>query len=192
MAIPMPALTAIFFADSAAFRAWLEKHYGSKSELIVGFYKKSAQRAGLTYAEAVDEALCFGWIDGVVRSLDEERYCHRFTPRRAVSTWSNVNVRHMARLEAAGKLHPAGRAAFAARTTARTGTYAFEAKTPANLPAALEKRFRAHRAAWTFFNAQPPGYRRGRTFWVATAKQAATRERRLDRLITASAARRRL
>lgn len=188
MALP----TATFFANSAAFRAWLEKHYASEPELIVGFYKKSAGRSGLTYAEAVDEALCFGWIDGIIRRIDETRYCHRFTPRKSVSTWSNVNVRHMARLEAAGKVHPAGRAAFAARSEARTGIYAFEAKAPAKLPAALEKRLRANRAAWTFFNAQPPGYRRLLTFWVAAAKQAETRERRLDRLIKASAASRRL
>ncbi len=188
MALP----TATFFADSAAFRTWLEEHHARKTELIVGFYKKSAKRSGLTYAEAVDEALCFGWIDGIVRRLDDERYCHRFSPRKTGSIWSNVNVRHMARLESAGKVHPSGRAAFTARSAAKTGIYAFEAKAPAKFPSALEKRFRANRAAWTFFNAQPPGYRRLLTFWVATAKQAATRERRLDRLIAASAAGRRL
>lgn len=188
----MPASPAFFFASSAAFRAWLEKHYATQLELIVGFYKKSAARAGLTYAEAVDEALCFGWIDGIVRRIDDVSYSHRFTPRKAGSIWSNANVRHLARLEAAGKVHPAGRAAFAVRSAARTGVYAFEARNTARLPPPLARTFRANRAAWTFFAAQPPGYRRLMTFWVVSAKQPVTRERRLQRLIAASAAGQRL
>ncbi len=188
----MSAPSPIFFPDGAAFRAWLDKHYASEKELTVGFYKKSARRSGITYAEAVDEALCYGWIDGIVRRLDEERYTHRFTPRKPGSIWSNVNVRHIARLDAAGKLHPAGRAAFAARSAAKTGIYAFESKEPVALSPDFAKRFRAHRDAWTFFSAQAPWYRRQTTFWVGTAKQAATRERRLEKLIEASAAGRRI
>ncbi len=188
----MPAPPATFFADRATFRAWLEKHYASASALIVGFYKKKAQRRGLTYAEAVDEALCFGWIDGLIRRIDEVSYSHRFTPRKARSIWSNVNVRHMARLDAAGKLHPAGRAAFAARSAARTGVYSFESNQTARFSPAFEKTFRAQRAAWTFFQAQPPGYRRLTTFWVVSAKQPATRERRLHQLMAASGRGRRL
>jgi len=188
----MRAPAPIFFADHAPFRAWLEQHYASASELIVGFHKQSAQRAGLTYAEAVDEALCFGWIDGIIRKIDDVSYSHRFTPRKAGSTWSNVNVRHMARLDAAGRLHPAGRAAFVARSAAKAGIYSFESKEPVRLPPAFERTFRAQRAAWVFYAGQPPGYRRLTTFWVVSAKQPATRARRLQQIIAASACGRRL
>lgn len=188
----MAAQSPTFFVSGDAFRAWLKKHHASSSEVVVGFYRKSSARAGLTYPEAIDEALCFGWIDGVVRRLDDECYSRRFTPRKSGSIWSNVNVRHVARLTDAGKMHAAGLAAFAARSAAKTGIYSFEAKEAATLPPAFEKKLRANKNAWTFFQGQAPWYQRKVTWWVVKAKQEATRERRLAELIAGSAAGRRV
>lgn len=145
----------------------------------------------MIYREALDEALCFGWIDGLVKTIDAQRYMQRFTPRKPGSIWSNVNVRHIARLQAAGKMRPAGLAAFAARDEKKTGIYSFENR-PQRLTPALEKPFRANRSAWSFWEKQPPGYRRTMTWFVMSAKQPATRERRLVKLIAACAAHRRL
>ncbi|WP_438483115.1 YdeI/OmpD-associated family protein [Oleiharenicola lentus] len=185
-----------FFKTQALFREWLEANHATSTEFFVGFYKKTSGKGGLTWQEAVDEALCFGWIDGVMKSLGPESYMHRFTPRRAGSTWSNINVAHVARLTAAGKMHSAGVKAFEARTTGKTGIYRYEQATPASLiekfPTALEKNFRAAKAAWKHWEASPPGYRRRQTDWVASAKQAATQQARLARLIAAHAAGRRL
>jgi len=183
---------AVFFPDAAAFRAWLAAHHADTAELYVGFWKKSSGRGGLTYPEAVDEALCYGWIDGVIKSLGPEAYRHRFTPRQPTSIWSNVNVAHVARLTAAGRMAPAGLAAFAARRASRTGVYAFESKAPLRLPADFARRFKAHAAAWTFFSAQPPSYRRLILHKIVRSKLPATRERWLLRAIAASAAGRRL
>ncbi len=145
---PVPPPAVVFFASAAEFRRWLEKNHATTRELQVGFYKKSSGRGGLSYPEAVDEALCFGWIDGILRKLDDERYTHRFTPRRPGSIWSNVNVGHVERLRAAGRMHAAGLAAFAARSAAKTGIYSFEQGTQI-LPSAYEKQFRAHARAWS-------------------------------------------
>ncbi len=186
---PAPAPT--FFATPGEFRRWLEQHHATARELWVGYYKKSSGRGGMIYQEALDEALCFGWIDGLVRSLDAERYMQRFTPRQPASIWSNVNVRHIARLTAAGRMHAAGLAAYAARDPKKTGIYSFEQR-PSRFPSAMLKAFRANASAWKFWTAQPPGYQRQMTWWVLSAKQAATRERRLARLIAASAAQRRI
>lgn len=178
----------IFFRSAAEFRRWLEKNHATERELLIGFYKKSANRTGLSYKEAVDEALCFGWIDGIVRRIDDERHLQRYTPRKTGSIWSRINVANVERLNAAGRMQPAGLAAFAARRADRTGIYSFEAEQPAMFPAALARAFRARRKAWAFFRAQAPGYRQRVTHWVARGKQAATRERRLARLIAASEA----
>lgn len=185
-------MPATFFKSAADFRAWLEQNHATATELHVGAYKKASGRGGMTYAESVDQALCFGWIDGVVRRIDDVSFSHRFTPRKTGSIWSNVNVAHVARLSAAGLMHPAGLAAFAARRAAKTGIYAFERKTEPRLPAAFAKKFRAQKAAWNFFKAQPPGYRRLALHHIVAAKQPATRARRLEQLIAASAAGRRL
>jgi uncharacterized protein YdeI (YjbR/CyaY-like superfamily) len=179
------------FATPTAFRRWLERHHASERELWILFHKKASGKAGMTYREALDEALCFGWIDGRVKSIDGDSYMQRFTPRRPGSIWSNVNVRHIARLTAAGKMHPAGLTAFAARDEKKTGVYSFE-KRPENFPADLEKIFRAKPTAWRFWQAQPPGYRRVITHWVISAKREETRQRRLTTLITESAAGRRI
>ena len=178
----------VHFSSAAAFRAWLQQHHASASELWIGFYRKSAQKKGMTYAEAVDEALCFGWIDGIIKRVDDTRYTHRFTPRKPGSIWSKLNVGHVGRLSTAGKMHPAGLAAFASRQEAKTGIYSFEASQPAKLPPRFARQFRANRQAWEFFNAQPPGYRRLATFKIVMPKKEATRQRWLDRVIAASAA----
>ena len=183
-------MNVIHFESAAAFRAWLDRHHSSAAELQVGFHKKGSGLGGLTYLEAVDEALCFGWIDGVVRRIDEHSFTHRFTPRKAGSHWSNVNVRHVARLTAAGRMQPAGLAAFAARSAARTGTASYE-QPAKSLPPVFAKKFRAQAKAWAFFSAQPPGYRRLALHKIVSPKQAATRERWLERIIADSAAGRR-
>ncbi|MBL9203261.1 MAG: YdeI/OmpD-associated family protein [Opitutaceae bacterium] len=187
-----PAPRPTFFGGAAAFRAWLDENHATASELWVGFHRKDSGRGGITYPEALDEALCFGWIDGVRKKIAPESYTNRFTPRRSGSIWSNVNLAHVARLTAGGRMHPAGLAAFAARTTARTGVYSFERKLPPELPTELEGEFRAAQAAWKFFGTQPPGYRRLALHYVVSAKRAATRLRRLQRLIADSAQGRRL
>lgn len=181
----------VAFDSPAAFRVWLETHHASAPEIVVLFFKKASGRGGITYPEALDQALCFGWIDGVRRRRDEASYAIRFTPRRPGSIWSAVNIRHAERLIRSGGMQAAGLAAFKARTAKRTGVYSFE-KRPQALPRELEHRFRARKAAWTFFQAQPPGYRRTIIWWVVSAKQAATRERRLARLIAESAGERRV
>jgi uncharacterized protein YdeI (YjbR/CyaY-like superfamily) len=180
-----------FFKTASEFRRWLEKHHASATELWMGFYRKASGKAAITYHEALDEALCFGWIDGVRRRLDDEAYVQRFTPRTARSYWSAVNIRRVEGLIAAGRMHPAGLAAFERRDAAKAERYSFERKNAA-FDAALEKKFRANRKAWAFFESQPPGYRRVATHWVASAKKEETRQRRLETLIKESAAGRRL
>jgi uncharacterized protein YdeI (YjbR/CyaY-like superfamily) len=177
-----------FFATAAAFRRWLERNHATRRELLVGFWKRGTGRPSLTWPESVDEALCFGWIDGVRKRIDEESYTIRFTPRRAASAWSRVNVQRMAELEREGRVAPAGRAAFARRSEKHSGSYSYEQRRNAQLDAGSERRFRASPAAWKWFRAQPPGYRRTATFWVASAKREETRRRRLDQLIECSAA----
>lgn len=184
-------MSATHFASAADFRRWLERNHAVTPELLLGFYKKASGRGGLTYPEAVDELLCFGWIDGVKRRVDDERYTHRITPRRAGSIWSLVNVRHIERLTKAGQMHAAGGKAFAARKAVKTGIYSFENRSR-ELPAAYKKLFRANAKAWTFFMAQPPGYRRLVIYKTVSAKQEATRQRWLARVIAESAKGRRL
>lgn len=181
----------VFFDSPAEFRAWLEQHHATAPELWVGFHKKASGRGGLTYTEAVEEALCFGWIDGLLKPIDPHSYRQRFTPRRPRSIWSNINVARVKRLRDAGRMKPAGLAAFASRDPGRTGIYSFERR-PRALPAAFQRRFRAEPAAWAFWRAQPDGCRRTFTAWVLSAKREPTRERRFAALIAACAAGRRL
>lgn len=175
------------FRDAGGFREWLEKHHGTESELWIGFYKKGVPRQSIAYPAAVDEGLCFGWIDGITYRVDEELYTIRFTPRRKRSNWSAVNIRHVGELTDAGRMHPAGIAAFEARTSERTGTYSYENR-PAELPAEYGTRLRADKRAWTWWEGQTPSYRRAATWWVVSAKQEATRDRRLQQLIDDCAA----
>lgn len=171
-----------YFATAAAFRAWLEEHHGHAKELIVGFYKVGARKDPLRYAAAVDEALCFGWIDGVRRSIDDERYSARFTPRRPRSIWSTIMIARAEALIAAGSMRPAGLAAFGARSAERSSVYSFE-NAPRALDEAQEAALRANAKAWAYWEKMPPGYRRTATFWLGSAKKEATRARRLALLI---------
>lgn len=184
-------MKVVHFASAAALRRWLERHHATAAELYLGFYRKGSGKGGPTYAEALDELLCFGWIDGVVRRVDDVSFCHRVTPRKPGSIWSRINVGHVERLTRAGRMQPAGLAAYAARRADRTGVYSFERES-ATLPAGFTAIFRRERPAWAFWNRQPPGYRRTLTHWVTSAKQEATRRRRLDRLIAACQAGERL
>ncbi len=176
-----------FFKTPIAFRAWLEQHHANRAELFVGFYKKGSGRGGMTYSEAVEVALCFGWIDGVLGPIDHEKYMHRFTPRKQRSYWSAVNLKRAEALQARGEMHPAGLAALARRPEDSGRRYAFEAEAM-TLSAAFTRRFKAEQKAWAFFQRQAPSYRKRMTHHVMSAKQAETRERRLVRLIAASAA----
>ncbi|HEX7048787.1 MAG TPA: YdeI/OmpD-associated family protein [Longimicrobiales bacterium] len=176
-----------FFRTPAEFRAWLERHHATADELWVGFYKKTSGRPSLTWPESVDEALCFGWIDGIRKSIDEVSYRIRFTPRRPGSIWSTANIRRAQELIEAGRMQPAGLEAFAGRKEDRTRRYSFD-QGVVELGEAYEAEFRANAKAWAFFEAQPPSYRRTATWWVISAKREETRRRRLATLIRDSEA----
>jgi uncharacterized protein YdeI (YjbR/CyaY-like superfamily) len=179
-------MTARYFRAAAEFRRWLAAHHATETELLVGFYKKASGIVGITYKEAVDEALCYGWIDGIKKRVDEARYTHRFSPRKAVSIWSTVNARRVAELIALKRMAKPGLEAWARRDPKKTGIYSFENR-PKTFEPALERTFKAEKAAWAFFCVQPPGYQRLMTFYVMSAKQPETRARRLARLIESSA-----
>jgi uncharacterized protein YdeI (YjbR/CyaY-like superfamily) len=176
-----------FFESPAAFRAWLDEHHETAQELWVGFYKKSSGRPSITWPESVDEALCFGWIDGIRKSLDDNSYTIRFTPRKPRSNWSAVNIARVAELTRLGQVRPAGRKAFERRVEEKSGVYSYEQRHAAQLGEAYEQQFRANPAAWDFFQAQPAGYRRTAIWWVVSAKKEATRLKRLATLIEDSA-----
>jgi uncharacterized protein YdeI (YjbR/CyaY-like superfamily) len=174
------------FRTPAAFRAWLERHHATATELELRLFKVHAAHRGITYAQALDEALSFGWIDGVVHRLDEDSFRQRYTPRRPRSTWSRRNIDHVERLKKAGRMTPAGLAAYEAREAERSGVYSFEQEGQALAPP-YAKAIRANRAAWVFFQAQAPGYRRMTAHWVMSAKKEETRARRLGILIDSAA-----
>jgi uncharacterized protein YdeI (YjbR/CyaY-like superfamily) len=178
----------VFFATRDELRAWLERHHADRDELWVGLYKKGSGKPSVTWPEVVDEALCFGWIDGVRRSLGPDSYVNRLTPRRPRSNWSAVNVKRVGELIAEGRMTPAGLAAFEARTGDRTGVYSYEQRHDAVLEPEQEERFRAAPDAWEWFQSRSPYYRRAAVYWVTSAKRAETRERRLQTLIEDSAA----
>jgi len=174
-----------FFASQAKWREWLEKNHATAAELWVGFHKVHTKKPSITWPQSVDEALCFGWIDGLRQGLGDDAYMIRFTPRRPGSVWSAVNLRRVGELTKAGLMREAGLAAFGRRDPARAG-YTYQAQDTPFDDAAL-KIFRRERAAWKFFNAQPPGYRRVVTHWVMSAKREETRAKRLAQLIADSA-----
>jgi uncharacterized protein YdeI (YjbR/CyaY-like superfamily) len=178
----------IFFKTSAELRDWLDANHATATELFVGGWRKDAGRLSVTWQELVDEALCVGWIDSIRRSLPGGAWSQRLTPRRKGSNWSAVNVANVERLRAAGRMRPAGEAAFAARTAARTGVYSYEQRHDAQLSPEQEAAFRADAAAWAWFESRPQSYRTGATWWVVSAKRPETRERRLASLVEASAA----
>lgn len=182
---------ARFFRTPTEWRRWLERNHDRESELWVGFYKKASGRKGITYDEALDEALAFGWIDGVRKGLDEDRSMMRFTPRRPKSNWSLKNIRRVRELTELGRMAPAGVAAFERRDPSEDAAYSFEQSDP-HLGQEMQTRFRRNRKAWAFWEAQPPGYRKAATWWVISAKREETRLRRLEKLIEDSANDRRL
>jgi uncharacterized protein YdeI (YjbR/CyaY-like superfamily) len=180
-----------FFKTLADFRKWLAKNHASATELLVGFYKKGSGKPSITWPESVDEALCFGWIDGVRRRIDDVSYSIRFTPRTKSSTWSAINIARIAELTKLDRMHPAGLRAFEHRREEKSAIYSYE-NASRTLSADDEKKFRANRKAWEFFNAQPPGYRHHAIYWITSAKKEETRARRFATLRDDSAEGRRL
>jgi uncharacterized protein YdeI (YjbR/CyaY-like superfamily) len=174
-----------FFSNPTKFHRWLGKNHDKQSELWVGFYKKHSDKPSITYPEALDEALCYGWIDGLRKSIDGVSYKIRFTPRQAKSTWSLVNIKRVEELKRLGRMRASGLKAFENRDPKRSGIYSFE-NAPRNLDAAYEKKFQSNKRAWAFFQAQPPGYRRTASWYVMSAKKEETRWRRLATLISES------
>ena len=182
----------LFFPSPSAWRAWLEKHHAETDELWVGLYKRESGRRSITWPEAVDGALCFGWIDGIRKSMDDISYKIRFTPRKPRSVWSAVNVKRATELSALRLMHPAGLAAFQKRDGNRSEIYSYEQRKKAKLPAAYEKKFRSHPDSWKFFQAQAPGYQRICSWWVISAKKEETRLKRLETLIEHSSRQRKI
>lgn len=185
-------MTPTFFATPADFRRWLKQHHKNASELWVGFHKKGTGRPSITWPESVDEALCLGWIDGIRKSIDADSYVIRFTPRKKGSTWSAVNTRRAQELIREGRVQPAGLKAFEVRDPEKSGIYSFEQRQAATLDAGAHAKFKANKAAWKFFESQPPGYRKISTYWVVSAKREETRAKRLATLIEDSAEGRRI
>jgi len=184
---PKPA----FFPTPADFRAWFEAHHDKFRELLVGFYKKDSGKPSITWPESVQVALCFGWIDGVRKSIDETSYLIRFTPRRPTSNWSSININLVRKLTKQGLMHPAGLKAFAARDEKKSA-YSYEQRKSAQFTREQEKQFRANKVGWEFFRSQAPWYQRVTTFWVISAKREETKLKRLSLLIQLSQNRRTL
>ena len=181
--MPAPVPTdVVVFADAAAFRAWLSEHHDTESELWVGLYKKGVPKQSVHYREAVEEALCFGWIDGISRRVDDELRAQRFTPRRRTSSWSALNIAKVAELTEAGRMHPAGLAAFEGRDRRKDASYSYE-KAASALSPEFERQLKADERVWSFWQAQTPSYRRTVTHWVMSAKREETRQRRLAALV---------
>ena len=179
-------MTPEFFATPSELHAWLAQHHDASKELWVGFYKKHSNKASITWPQAVDAALCFGWIDGVRRSIDEVSYAIRLTPRKSRSAWSAINIKKVQDLTRLGLMHAAGFEAFQARVKEKSGIYSYEQKRKAKLDPLYEKKLRASRKAYEFFQAQPPWYQRTSIFWVMSAKKEETRRNRLETLIACS------
>ena len=174
-----------FFRTPSRFRAWLEKNHAAKSELLVGFHKKDSGEPSITWPESVDEALCFGWIDGIRRRIDDRSYSIRFTPRKPTSTWSKVNTARVQALIEEGRMRPAGLAAYERRRDNKSGIYSYEQRKP-QLEEPYAGLLQRKKKAWAFFQAQPPSYRKAVSWWILSAKREKTRLRRLDQLIDCS------
>jgi uncharacterized protein YdeI (YjbR/CyaY-like superfamily) len=175
----------IFFAKQSDFRKWLKKNYKKDRELLVGFYKVDSGRPSMTWSQSVDEALCFGWIDGIRKSIDEESYSIRFTPRKPASIWSAINIQKIAELNKLGLMTPEGQKAFDARTANKTGIYSHENE-PVDLNPNYKKQFKMNKPAWAFFDAQAPSYKKVMIHWIMNAKQEKTRLSRLEKTIKIS------
>jgi len=181
-----------FFPTPSDFRAWLEAQHDKLSGYLVGFHKKGSGKPSITWPESVEVALCFGWIDGVRKSLNETSYTIRFTPRKPTSTWSAININLVQKLTKQGLMHPAGLKAFAARNEKKSGIYSYEQRKSAKFTREQEKQFRANKAAWDFFRSQAPWYQRLTTYWVISAKKEETKRKRLSELIGHSQHRRKI
>jgi uncharacterized protein YdeI (YjbR/CyaY-like superfamily) len=179
------------FRSAGEFRRWLERNHETSGELWIGYYKQGSGRTSMTYAEAVEEALCFGWIDGQIRRISEDVYANRYTPRRPGSSWSAVNVTKADKLKAVGRMRPAGLRAFDQRDRGRDGSYSYE-RSPAELPAEWLVRMRRDADARAYWQVETPSYRRTASHWVMSAKRPETRERRFTALLADSAAQRRV
>jgi uncharacterized protein YdeI (YjbR/CyaY-like superfamily) len=184
-------MTPVFFADQNEFRKWLEDNHKTKTELVVGYYKVSTGRPTMSWSQSVDQALCFGWIDGIRRSIDEESYCIRFTPRKPTSIWSNINIKKIEELTEKGLMTEAGLQAYSKRKDTKSGVYSFE-NDPTILPDGYDQIFKANPVAWDFFTSQAPSYRKAVFRWIMSAKQEETRLSRLNKLIQASEEQKRL
>lgn len=184
-------MTPTFFATPTEFRKWLQKNHKKETELLVGFYKVAAAKPCMSWSQSVDQALCFGWIDAVRRSIDEECYCIRFTPRKANSIWSTVNIKKMAELNKAGLVTEEGHKAFSLRTEKKSNIYAYE-KEPVALDPIFETLFKKNKPAWDFFERQAPSYKKVMIHWIMNAKQAATKLSRLEKTISESEQQRRM
>lgn len=183
--------TPLFFATASSFRKWLEKNHDKAKELLVGFYKVNSGKPSMTWSESVDEAICFGWIDGVRKSIDETSYSIRFTPRKPGSIWSVINIQKIENLSKEGRMHSRGMAAFEKRQAKKSAIYSYE-KPPENLSEEFLKKFKSNQKAWNFFQSMAPSYRRTAIHWVMTAKQESTRLKRLNELIADSEAARKI
>jgi uncharacterized protein YdeI (YjbR/CyaY-like superfamily) len=180
-----------FFRTPSEFRNWLEKNHAKKRELWLGFYKKASNKASITWPESVDEALCFGWIDGIRKRVDEISYQIRFTPRRRGSIWSAINIKRARELTKQKRMRPTGLKAFATRTENRSGIYSYEQRR-AELEEPYISRLKKNKSVWDFFQAQPPSYRKMMSWYIMSAKTEETRSKRLEKLMKASAKRKRL
>jgi uncharacterized protein YdeI (YjbR/CyaY-like superfamily) len=181
-----------FFPTPADFRVWLAAHHDKLREQLVGFHKKDSGNPSITWPESVEVALCFGWIDGIRKSLNETSYTIRFTPRKATSTWSSININLVRKLTKKGLMHPAGLKAFAARSTKKSGIYSYEQRKNARFTHEQQKQFRANKPAWEFFRSRAPWYQRVTTYWVISAKSQETKLKRLSELIGHSQNQRRI
>lgn len=175
-------LTPIYFKTPADFRKWLTQNHGSATELLVGFYKKDTGKPSIMWPESVEEALCFGWIDGVRKRIDDDCYTIRFTPRKPTSTWSAINIKLVEKLIAEKRIQPPGLQAFKARMVTKSATYSYENR-PQSLSPEYEKSFKRNKKAWAYFEAQAPWYRRTSIYWVMSAKKPETQLKRLSTLI---------
>jgi uncharacterized protein YdeI (YjbR/CyaY-like superfamily) len=181
-----------FFASAAKFRAWLALNAATAAELIVGYWKVDSKRPSMSWSESVDEALCFGWIDGVRKRIDDDSYQIRFTPRKQTSIWSAINIKKFEQLSREGRMTEAGVRAYSHRTEGKSVVYAYEQPTDAELSAAEIRDFKNHNAAWAHFETCPPSYRKVLLHWITSAKRPETREARLLKVIEASEAGKRL
>lgn len=178
-------MTPIYFKDQEEFRIWLEKNHKTETELLVGYYKVDSGRPSINWSQSVDQALCFGWIDGIRRSIDDKRYCIRFTPRKPTSIWSKINIDKIGELKKKGLMYPSGLTAFDNRKKSKSGIYSFENR-PEKLSDYLEAGFKTNISAWNYFKSQAPSYQKMITYWIMSAKQEKTRLARLEKLISAS------